>query len=385
MHIFLLAGEASGDALGGKLMQSLQQKQSNNIRFSGVGGPRMSEKGLTSIFPMEELSLIGFVEIIPHIPHLLKRIDLVVDTILEQKPDVVVTIDAPAFNKRVAKKLRKKGCTIPLVHYVAPTVWAYKPKRAEKMAKLFDHLLVILPFEPPFFEKEGLATTYIGHPIVEESVSDGDGHSFRDQHNIPPESPTICIMPGSRNGELKRLLPVISNTVDIVQDKFSDLHVIILATSRFEKRLQEETTSWSAPVTVTSNISDRANAIAACDIALAKSGTGTLELAIAKLPMVVMYKVNPISAWMLKRMIRVPYVNLINLVLNQPAIPELLQENCTAEKLSASLLKLLDSAEAQEEQKQAMHQAMTQMGYNQSPAPSDRAADAILNIIQPSS
>lgn len=376
--IFLIAGEASGDALGAKLMAALKAESSEPVTFLGVGGDRMKTEGITSIFPMEELSLLGFVEIIPHIPKLLGRITQVAEEINRVKPDLVVTIDAPAFNHRVARKLQGSG--IKLVHYVAPTVWAYKPGRAAKIAKLYSHLLVILPFEPPYFEKEGLPTTFVGHPILEENLEHGDGTAFRKKHGIPANVPVLGIMPGSRSGELKRLLPVFGQTMAHLKKAMPYLQVVVFATPRFHERLRDATAAWPVPVTISADRAERRNALAACDTALAKSGTGTLEFALARIPMVVAYKVHPISAWMLRRMLQVSHVNLVNLVLKKSAIPELLQEDCTPDKLSAALLTLFRSDEARMAQTLSMHAALQKLASEPGLSPSRKAARVLLSL-----
>ncbi len=416
--IFLIAGEASGDALGAKLMKALKEchpersegspaagdpspvaQDDSEIKFLGVGGERMAAEGLASIFPMEELSLLGFVEIVPHIPKLLKRIEQVAEEILRAKPDIVVTIDAPAFNHRVARKLRdmaesreQRAESTPhhpasiihhplLVHYVAPTVWAYKPERAAKIAKLYNHLLVILPFEPPYFEKEGLPTTFVGHPILEEDVADGDGTAFRAAQGIPADVPLLGIMPGSRSGELKRLLPVFRETTALLKRELPNLRAVMFATARFAERLKAETAGWPIPVTVIAGREGRKDALAACNVALAKSGTGTLEFALARVPMAVAYKVNPLSAWMLRRMIQVQHVNLINLVLGKSAIPELLQEECTPLRLAQSLIPLFRNDDARLAQTLAMHTALGKLRGDPALSPSRKAAQTLLALM----
>lgn len=376
--IFLIAGEASGDSLGAKLMASIKKQSKEKVEFFGVGGEKMEKEGLGSLFPIHELSLLGFIEIIPHIPHLLNRISQTVDDVLAVKPDVVITIDAPAFNFRVAKKLKGKG--IKLVHYVAPTVWAYKPERAKKIAGIYDHLLVLLPFEPPFFKKEGLSCDFVGHPVFEEKTG-GDGRAFRRKNKILVKAPLLCVMPGSRKSEIKRLLPVFSDTMCILHRQLPDLQAVVLATTRFEEELINEFTGWAVPTVVVSDKEQKKNAMAASNVALVKSGSGSLEPASAGVPMVIAYKVNPLSAWLLRRMIRVEYVNLVNLVLEMEAIPEFLQENCVAGKLAEKLKILLENKEEAEKQNELVKKALKKMGKGGRVSPSDKAAKAVLKLI----
>lgn len=380
-HIFLLAGEASGDNLGAKLMRAIKEAEPQ-VKFSGVGGPQMEALGLQSLFPMGELSLLGFAEIIPHIPHLLKRIEQTADNIEKLNPDIIVTIDAPAFNTRVARKLKERGNKIKRVHYVAPSVWAYKPKRAEKVAALYDHLLTLLPFEPPYFDKVGLPCTFVGHPIIEDEFSGGKGELFRQKHGIYKKAPTIYMMPGSRESELKRLLPIFVETLSILNEDLDGLHAIILAADGFEKKIDKEFAAINVAHTVITNRREnKIDALAASDIGLVKSGTGSLELALAGVPMVVTYKVNRLSAWVLRRMINVSYVNIINLLLDAPVIPELLQEDCKPEYLAAALASLLDNRDARRNQLINSQKALHMLSPGQMTTPSRKAAETILGLI----
>ena len=374
---FIIAGEASGDVLGAKLMANLKKLSSEEAEFYGVGGEKMEEQGLKSQFPMSELSLLGFMEILPHIPNLLNRIDQVAKEIISIKPDVVITIDAPAFNFRVARKLKDSG--IKIVHYVAPSVWAYKPGRAKKIAKLYNHLLCLLPFEPPYFEKVGLSASFVGHPILEESF-EGEGDLFRQKYSLNEEQKLICLMPGSRNSELERLLPVYKETISLLNKTFSNMAVVVLATERLKQKIYQETQDWPVKVIVCTERDEKNDALAASDIALAKSGTGTFEPAIAEVPMVIAYKVNPFSAWMLRRMIRIKYVNLLNIIMEREIIPELLQKNCTPEKLSDQISDLLLNEEKREEQLEGVKEALVRLGYGGKQSPSEKAARMILDL-----
>ncbi len=374
--IYIIAGEASGDNLGSKLMAAL--KNAGKVEFFGLGGDKMAKEGLNSVFPMSEISLMGFLEIIPHIPNLLDRINQTVEDIEKHKPDMVITIDSPGFCCRVASKLQGKN--IPLVHYVAPTVWAYKPKRAEKFARLFDHLLVILPFEPPYFEKVGLKTTYIGHPIIEEPFAKGNGAAFRKRHNIDADAKVLCAMPGSRNGELARLLPIYQEAIEIISDKTERLHVVIPTISSVAQKVQKFAESLPVPATVIEAAEEKYDAYAASDVALAKSGTGTLELSLAKIPMIIVYKVNFLTHFILKRLVKIKYANLVNLISDKEVIPEFLQNDCTAENLAENLAELLNNKKSRDAQVKNSKNAIDQLG-KAPPTPSERAAAVILKIL----
>jgi len=380
LRIVLIAGEPSGDLLASKLMRALKNNATVPIEFCGVGGALMQEQGLQSLFPMAELSLLGFAEIIPHIPHLLKRIRQTADEIKRFKPDVVITIDAPEFCFRVAKKLQGSG--IKLVHYVAPSVWAYREHRAEAIAKLYQHLLVLLPFEPPYFEKHGLACSFVGHSIIEDAASGGDGELFRHTHHIAPTSPILYMLPGSRRSEIGRLWPVFAETVNRLAQKFPDLTIVIATLPHLAPLLQAPAASLALPAIVITDKDEKRHALAASTVGLAKSGTGTLELAIAGLPMIVTYKVKAFSAWLLRRVIKISYVSIINLIADKEVIPEYLQERCTAPLLAEALEDYLHAPEKRDVQRGEMMAALKQLGYGDTASPSEKAALAVLGVIE---
>ncbi len=378
-NIYIIAGEPSGDALGGKLIQALKQQSKDELNFHGVGGTRMEEEGFESLFPMSELSIMGFVELIPHIPHMLKRINQTVADILAKKPDVVITIDSPGFCFRVAKKLQESG--IRLVHYVAPTVWAYKPKRAAKIAALYDELLVLLPFEPPYFEKEGLKTHFVGHPIVEDVALLGDKATFIDAYHVKKDAKILTMLTGSRKTETKLLLPIYKQVIERLAPQFDALHIILPTIPALEDEITAFAKSLHVPTTVLLDKQEKWHAYAASDVALAKSGTVTLEIALAELPMVITYKVNRFSAWLIRRMIQIEFACLINLLQNKMVIPECLQEECNAERLTREVSELLTNPEHAATQKFESKTALMKLGLAEEITPSHKAAQAILKGI----
>lgn len=378
--VYIIAGEASGDLLGAKLIKALRAKDKNYIEFIGIGGEHMIGQGLKSLFPMSELSIMGWAEIIPHIPHLLKRIRQTVEDIKKNKPDIVITIDSPGFNFRVAKELQESG--IKLVHYVAPTVWAYKPERAQKVANLFDHILLLLPFEPPYFNEVGIANTFIGHPIIEENIDKADGVEFRQHNNIPTNAPLLCLLPGSRNTEIKKLFPIFKKTIALLKKKHQMLHVVIPTIQPMHQKISEFAKTLPAKAIVVSSSKDKYDAYRASNVALVKSGTASLELAMAKVPMVITYKVGAISAWMAKKMITVQYANLINLIHNKLVIPELLQSDCTPKQLANAVEELLKDKKRQKNQCKEIETALEKLGTKEKLMPSEKAALTILQIMQ---
>jgi lipid-A-disaccharide synthase len=332
--VFLSAGEPSGDFLGSQLMKALKGELGENVAFVGVGGPLMAREGLSSLFPIEELSIMGLAEVLPHIWRVRRRIQQTVTAIETLHPDIVVTIDAPGFNFRVGKALKKRIPSIRLAHYVAPSVWAWRPSRARAVSQFLDHLFVLFPFEPPYFLKEGLATDFVGHPVVELGLDKAKDPSFRARHNIPAEAPVLTLLPGSRRGEISRLLSVFQETVECLQQKYPDLHVIIPTLPHLKAQILDQLTLSATLVTTSA---EKFAAYQESRAALAASGTVSLELAAAGLPMVIAYKLNPITHFLVRRLVKVKYACLINLLLNKEVVAERLQKDCTPAQLAIAL------------------------------------------------
>ncbi len=379
LKIFLIAGENSGDALGASLMKSLSAKTDGRVEYLGVGGPEMSAQGLNSLFPMTDLAVMGVFEVLPRLPNLLKRMRETADAIDKLKPDVVVSIDAPDFCFRVIKKLRKRANRVPVVHYVAPTVWAWRPGRAAKVAKFLDHLLCLLPFEPPYFHREGLDATFVGHPVVTGSLGQGEGGAFRQRHDIKTDAPVLCVLPGSRQGEVSRLLDVFGEAAERLASQYPGLRIVIPAVPHLQDHIRQTIAAWDVSATVVGQ-DEKADAYAASDVGLAASGTVTLELALAKLPHIIGYRVNALTAFIGRMLIKTPYANLINICLGREAVPEFIMESCTADNLARELARLLDDEGARTAQLSAANDALVQLGLG-GPAPGDRAADVVLDMV----
>jgi lipid-A-disaccharide synthase len=377
--IFLIAGEPSGDTIGGRLMAALRVRSGGDIRFAGVGGPAMTAEGLDSLFAMSELAVMGVVEVLPRAPRLLRRMRQTAAAIRAQQPAAVVSIDAPAFCFGVWRRLR--GAGIPLIHYVAPTVWAWRPGRARKYARAIDHLLALLPFEPPYFEREGLGCTFVGHPVLESGADAADGAGFRARHGLGDHGPVLGILPGSRRGEVVRLMPHFGAAVTRLADRFPGLEVVIPAPPALASEIEAASRAWPVRALVTTETETKFDAMAACDTAIAASGTVALELALAGVPMVIGYRLNPVTLALVKRMIRVKYANLINLLLDRPAVPELLQGDCRGETLADAAARLLDSESARTDQRVAAREALAMLSAGDV-APSDRAAGIVLDLIE---
>lgn len=378
--VYLIAGEASGDLLGAHLMRSLRAQSTQKVEFYGVGGDKMAAEGLTSLFPYHELSMLGFLEVLPYVFNIFARISRTVEDIRFKQPDVIVTIDVPGFNFRVVERLRKENFQSTFVHYVAPTVWAYKPQRAQLCAKLFDHMLLLLPFEPPYFTKVGLACTFVGHPVIAETPI-GDGATFRTKYNIAPETPLFCLLPGSRKGEVERHMPILAQTMTFLASQFPDLAMVAAVPKNVLPYIAPFFVGCPFRAVVTAEDEDKKNAIAASNIAIVKSGTVALEVAKAGIPMVVTYRVNPISARMLRRIVLTKFVNIVNILARREVIPELLQELCHPLMLASASAHLLTHTKHQQRQLTQAKAALNQMLLPDGTLPSDKAAQVVLGLV----
>ncbi|MBT5299078.1 MAG: lipid-A-disaccharide synthase [Rhodospirillaceae bacterium] len=376
--IYMIAGEPSADLLGARLMASLKTETGGQVQFEGVGGPAMESKGLRSLFPMEDLAVMGLAEVLPRLAPLYRRLRQTVHHALDTAPAVMVTIDSPDFSFRVARRLKGKG--FPLVHFVAPSVWAWRPKRAAKIAGFLDHLLALLPFEPPYFEREGLKTTYVGHPVIESGAATADGNKFRQAHGIAADEKVLMVLPGSRQGEARRHLPIFAETVVALSQQFPKLRILSVSASPTHDLLQRAYAGWPIPVDLIDKPADKFDAFAAADVALAASGTVSLELALCATPSVIAYRMNPLTAWLAKRLVKVKFANLINLILNEPAVPEFLLENCTAAKIAPAVAQILRSPDEGATQRDAYGRALNLLGQGEE-SPSRRAARAVLDAM----
>jgi lipid-A-disaccharide synthase len=379
-HIFLVATEPSGDLMGASLMAALRRRCGDGVRFSGVGGPRMAAEGLQSLFPLGDIASMGVIELVPQLPRLLDRIRRTAEAALAAKPDAMVSIDGLAFNARVAARLA--GRRFPIIHFVAPKVWAWRPGRARKLAGLVDHLMVQLPFEPPWFERHGLPTTYVGHPIIETAAGQGDGDAFRRAHGISPDAKLLTVLPGSRRGEVKRLLPVFAETVAALAARHADLRLAVPTVETVATTVRETVRSWPGDPILIEGDDKKYGAFAASDAALAASGTVALELGLAGVPSVIAYLINPVTAFFVRRLLTTKYANLVNIMLDRPAVPELLQENCTPEKLAEAVDRLLTDPGAVAAQRAAYDEVSRMMRLPGGAVPGDRAAQVVLDVIR---
>ena len=381
MKVFILAGEPSGDRLGGALMAGLKTLQPD-VRFEGIGGPMMTAEGLVSRFDMSELSVMGIAEVLPKYRALKARIAQTAQAVLDQKPDVLITIDSPDFSLRVAKIVRQNS-SIRTVHYVAPTVWAWRPGRAAKMARWIDHVLALFPFEPPYMEAAGMECDFVGHPVVAEPQASAEGAAaFRAQSGIGA-APLLLVLPGSRRGEVARLAPTFGAAVTRLVAARPDLRVVVPAAAPVATLVKTATQDWAGAPLVLDPSAMPADTFAAlkraafraADTALAASGTVSLELAAAGTPMVIAYDMNWLSRLIISSMVRVDTFTLVNLVSDTRVVPEFIGRRCTADLVSQGVLEVMADPSAQT---QAMALTMERLGAG-GEAPGLCAARAVLS------
>lgn len=378
MKIFVIAGEPSGDALGAAVLRGLKTLRPE-IEFQGVGGPLMQSEGLVSLFDMSELSVMGIAEILPKYRQLKRRISECAHAASEGQADLLLTIDSPDFCLRVAKQVKAKR-PIRTVHYVAPSVWAWRAGRAAKMARVIDHVLALLPFEPPLMEAEGMDCDFVGHPVVSEPIaSPQEAADFRKVHGIG-DAPLILALPGSRKGEVSRLGPIFGEALALMLGRNPGARVVLPVASPVAEMIEDVTVNWPgqpillAPATDNATKAAKRAAFAAADVALAASGTVSLELAASQTPMVIAYDMNWLSRQIISRMLKVDTVTLVNLVSDTRVVPEFIGKNCQPDLIANGLEALMSSPEAQVE---AMELTMTRLGQD-GEDPGLRAARAIL-------
>ncbi|MEO0392554.1 MAG: lipid-A-disaccharide synthase [Pseudomonadota bacterium] len=377
--IFVVAAEPSGDALGGPILRALESQAPGRYRYIGVGGEQMQAAGLETLFPMADITAFGLTEVVPRIPQILNRLNQVVNAAHRLKPALLLTIDGPDFSFRVARKAQDLAC--PKVHVVAPTVWAWRPKRAAKIAKLYDHLLCLFPFEPPYFEKEGLPTSFIGHPLVTGPASQADPAGFKARHQLTDDQKTlITVLPGSRRSEVTRLAPVFGEALGQLRDQLGPVQAVIPTVNAVAALVREHTKPWPVPVTITQDADEKYHAMASGQVALAASGTVSLELALTRTPAVIAYRANALSAAIFRRMAITKYVGLPNVILDRPLIAECLQEHCTPGRLSQEMLRLIRDQKAREAVLDGYESVAQQLGQGRL-QPAQMAADRLLSLV----
>ncbi len=391
--IFIIAGEASGDLLGSKIMNSLINNDQNiKIDFVGIGGEKMEKEGLKSIFPMKELSLMGFFEVFPKIFHILSRIKETVKEIIKQKPDLILTIDSPDFCFKVMEKLKSKNKqlfdSIKKVHLIAPSVWAYREKRAKRIAKLYDLLLCILPFEPQYFEKYGLKAEFIGHPIFDDEKKYKANYTRSDlqkTYNISYDDIIIILTPGSRESEVERIYPIMIKAIDILKDRYNyqykDYHTFTFSNNATKDLVDFIMHEYEFETKVIVNENEKQKITSCANVVLAKSGTNTFEFNIAGLPLVVTYTFNWLTNKLAKKVVKIKFANLVNIMANREIIPEFVLDEADPSLIADQLDKLLRDRQLARKQVEETREVIKILGYNSPIKASQTGAKKILELI----
>jgi lipid-A-disaccharide synthase len=376
-HVFLVAGEDSGDRLGAALIAAIKQRNQGRARFSGVGGAHMAQAGVASLFPLGDLAIIGVAAIPASLPKILQRIRETADAVIAARPDVLVIIDSPEFTHRVARRVRARAPAIPIVDYVCPSVWAWRPGRAHAMRAYVDHVLALLPFEPAVLRQlGGPASTYVGHPLSERVASLRP--SAEEARRRLGDPPLLLVLPGSRAGEIRRMAGAFGAAVALTAERVGRLEVVVPAVPRLAATVQAAVAAWRIPARVVTAPDEKDAAFRTARAAFAKSGTSTLELALAGIPMVAAYRVPLLEELLARLLVKVPSVILANLVLGENVVPELLQRDFTPQRLAAALLPLLSDTPERRRQIEAFSRLDAIMEIGQV-TPSDRAAAVVLD------
>lgn len=407
MKLYFIAGESSGDYIGSRIIESLKKLSSEistdnpqskpdidtaplasslspqelaDLEIMGIGGDLMQQQGIKSLFPIEQINLMGFIEVIPHIFKIKKLIDETVTDIAYRKPDILITIDSPGFTKRVAKEVKKHVPDVKLLHIVAPSVWAYKPGRAKEYAQIYDYLFTLLPFEPKYFEKHGLKSTHIGHPVLEQKFMTNSSE-LKSEFKIPADFRTIAITPGSRNGEIIRHMPIIRKALDRLSQTNKIMAIFVQPNDTKIKLISKYLTEAKFDYMYST---DRLKAFAVSDVALAKSGTNTLEIAASGTPQIIGYKLNAMSFIIIKLMIKIRFACLINIIAGKEIIPEFIQSDFTDDNLLNALTSLFGDNKRGISQVKESQKILSTIGYGLNKTPSEIAAKRIFEIYEES-
>ena len=372
MKLFLIAGEPSGDRLGAALMDGLRLL-APGVTFRGVGGPMMLAQGMPSLFPMDELSVMGIAEVLPKYRALKRRISQTALAVIESGADALITIDSPDFCLRVARLVKAALPDLRTIHYVAPSVWAWRPGRAARMAQVIDHVLALLPFEPPYMTAAGMTCDFVGHPVVADLLATPVERAMMDG-----QGPLILALPGSRRAEVTRLAPVIGEVLGMLRAQHPDLRVALPTVGGLLNLVRDLTANWPVRPDIILDPAAKRAAFAAADVAIAASGTVSLELAANDCPMVIAYALNPVTMWLMRRAALIDTVTLVNIVSEQRVIPEFIQERCRADLIAPALHRLLTDKPARDSQLHAMQITMERLGRGGA-APGLRAAQSVLS------
>jgi lipid-A-disaccharide synthase len=376
-HVFLVVGEESGDRLGAALISAIKRRTQDRARFSGVGGAHIAAEGVQSLFPLGDLAIIGFAAIPASLPKILRLIRKTADAVVAARPDVLVIIDSPEFTHRVARRVRAIAPEIPIVDYVCPSVWAWRPGRARAMRSYVDHVLALLPFEAAAMQKlGGPPCTFVGHPLSERVAKLRP--SAEEARRRLGDPPILLVLPGSRAGEIERMAWVFGKAASLLSDRIGGLEVVVPAVPQLAEMVREAVKLWQVPTRVVTELTEKDTAFRIARAALTKSGTSTLELAVASVPMVAGYKISLLEELAAHLMVKVPSIILADLVLGEKVVPALLQRACTPAELALALLPLMSDTPERLRQVEAFGRLDAVMEIGKA-VPSDRAAAVILD------
>ncbi|MBI1384901.1 MAG: lipid-A-disaccharide synthase [Rhizobiales bacterium] len=381
LTLAIVAGEHSGDLLAGKVMAEINRRLDHRPRYVGVGGESMQAEGLQSLFPLSDVAVMGPLAIAGRLPMLIRRVYRTVDAVVAARPDLLLIVDSPEFTHPIAKRVRRKLPAVPIIDYVSPSVWAWRPGRARKMRPYVDHVLALLPFEPEAHRRlGGPACTYVGHPMIERLAEMRPGEekagALAVRLGLDRARPVLVVLPGSRMSEVGRLLAVFGEAVGRIAERFPGLQILLPTVQGVEEAVRAGTAGWPVHVHVLTGSDDKFAAFVLADAALAASGTVTLELGLAGVPMVVAYRLDPLAA-RLRFLVKVPSIVLANLVLAENAFPEFVQEACTPERLAAAVVPLLAETPERRDQIAALGR-LDQIMQASGESPSAAAADVVL-------
>ena len=379
MKVYFVTGEPSGDLLASSLMRAIKKKVPD-VEFYGIGGETMRSQSFTSLFNMAELTVMGFFEVLPRLPLILKRLKQTVEHIETIQPDIIITVDSWGFVSSLLTKLKKKKINIPKLHYVAPQVWAWKKGRAKNVAKLTDRLMTLLPYEPAYFEKYGLKCDFVGHPVTENRVEDISNEGFRETYNIPENAVIYTVLPGSRNSEVKKLIPIFKKSVELLSKKIDNIFIVIPTVETVIEEVSKEFHNKDIPCCIITGREERYAAFKSSIGAISASGTVSLELASCKTPHLIAYTFNPLTNFLADIFVKVKYANLINILMNKEVIPEFLLDKCKPELIAAKAYELTDKLTAEK----MVNEATEGLQKLRLPniLPSERAAEIVLEMIQ---
>jgi lipid-A-disaccharide synthase len=378
-RIFLLAAEPWGDAIGARLIQALREQGPGDLELAGVGGPRMARGGLSAPFPMEPLSSPSVAGVLPPGPSMWRRLRQSMQEVERCLPDLVLTIDSPDFALRLQGRLA--GRPLVRVQYEAPPAWAWPEARAARVARNVDHLLALLPFEPAFFRRHGVPCSFVGHPLVEDVNASADGARFRKRYQLSADAPVLCLLPGSRASELRRHLPVLEQAVALIWRQVSQLRLVLPTASALAPLVKRLVARWQLPVLVLEDRAERFDAYAASWLAITAAGNISLEVALAGLPAISIYRMGAVAGLLARRLTRAPHVNMVNLILGRPAVPELLQDDCRADRIAAAAVRLIGDEALRRDQQAALAEAAGHLRGDDDRPPSRRAAARILELL----